>query len=77
MIKLDPKNRLTPEHLNLFRKRYHLSIKEIAATIGVHPLTWSRWEAGKHRIPVSLFLTLKPIADHYREIENQSKEADK
>jgi len=77
MLKIDSKNQLTPDHLKMFRKRYHLTIQEAADAIGVHPLTWGRWERGLHRIPVSLFLTLKPIADHYREIENHSKEADR
>ena len=77
MLKIDPKNQLTPEHLKMFRKRYHLTIDECAGAIGVHPLTWGRWERGLHRIPVSLFLTLKPIADRLREIENLTKGEDK
>ena len=77
MLKIDPKNQLTPDHLKMFRKRYHLTIQESADAIGVHPLTWGRWERGLHRIPVSLFLTLKPIADRLREIENLTKGEDK
>lgn len=77
MLKLDPKNQLTPDHLKMFRKRYRLTIDECAGAIGVHPLTWGRWERGLHRIPVSLFLTLKPIADRLREIENLTKGEDK
>lgn len=77
MLKLDPKNQLTPDHLKLFRKRYNLTIQESADAIGVHPLTWGRWERGLHRIPVSLFLTLKPIADRLRELENLTKGEDK
>ena len=77
MLKIDPKNQLTPDHLKMFRKRYHLTIQESADAIGVHPLTWGRWERGLHRIPVSLFLTLKPIADRLRELENLTKGEDK
>ena len=77
MLKIDPKNQLTPEHLKMFRKRYHLTIQEAADAIGVHPLTWGRWERGLYRIPVSLFLTLKPIADRLREIEAITKGDDK
>lgn len=77
MLKIDPKNQLTPEHLMMFRKRYRLTIDECAGAIGVHPLTWGRWERGLHRIPVSLFLTLKPIADRLRELENLTKGEDK
>jgi transcriptional regulator with XRE-family HTH domain len=77
VLKLDPKNQLAPEHLKAFRKRYNLTIKEAADAIGVHVLTWGRWERGLHRIPVSLFLTLKPIADRLREIENLTKGEDR
>lgn len=77
MLKLDPKNRLTPDHLKLFRKRYHLTIKDASDAIGVHHLTWGRWERGEHRIPAGLFLTLKPIADRLREIEAITKGEDK
>ena len=68
---------LTPEQLARFRARYHLTAKDAANYVGVHPLTWSRWEQGKNRIPSYLFLALKPIADKLRELEQLTKGDDK
>lgn len=68
--------KLQPDHLKAFRKRYHLRIDQAADLIGVHPLTWGRWERGLHRIPVYLFPTLKTVADKLRELETLTKEAD-
>ena len=68
---------LKPDHLKQFRTRYNLTIQQAADNIGVHALTWGRWERGLHRIPAYLFNALKPVADHLRRLEELTKEEDK
>lgn len=52
---------MTGAKLKAWRTRAGLSQASIAATLGVHKRTVSKWECGVHRIPDAVALALRAL----------------
>ena len=55
-------------NLKLLREKAGLKPHELAVTLGVHPLTVTRWEKGTSRIPADIVQTLAKVY-HTTELE--------
>lgn len=53
---------MTPAELQTWRQKAALSQSGLAALLGVHVMTVSKWERGERAIPTFLHLALKQLA---------------
>ncbi len=51
-----------PDEVKAIRKRLGLTQKELAAAIGVHPVTVATWESGRYRVPEPTARLLQHLA---------------
>lgn len=49
---------MSAQEFTAWRERRGLSQIELARELGVHPMTVSKWERGKHRIPELVLLAV-------------------
>lgn len=56
----------TGEKFRFLRKQAELPAKELAGLLGVTPETVSRWEGGKHEIPLAVWALLGVLVGEHR-----------
>lgn len=61
---------MNPQELDDFLKRNKMNGKELAAKLGVHYVTVSRWRNGRETIPKTVELALKWIESEGRIEQN-------
>jgi DNA-binding transcriptional regulator YiaG len=64
---------MTPDQLKRARRRLGLKQTELAAQLGVHPLTVSRWERGTTTITAPVTKLIEVLVKQHASVEAQAR----